>query len=181
MTIYVIDAGLCASHIDDSKTITVAAPHGKDVSLLNGCDSDDINMHRTRTFSSSVVQMRVHDNGTPTKQELKAANDSKACAPLSALWTLSKPDALYIAIGVVGAVAAAAVMPVQGIVLAYIQVCVLHHLYILYICKLGESALPHIATPVACCYNAMKPYRMHSLSETLQKCAELVIRGCLVL
>jgi hypothetical protein len=124
MVIIVIDAGLCASHIDDSATLAVAAPHGNDTSALDGCNSDDINMHRTCTFSSSVVQMRVPDNVTSTKQQLKAANDSKACAPLSALWTLSKPDALYIAIGVVGAVAAAAVMPVQGIVLAYIQVCV---------------------------------------------------------
>jgi hypothetical protein len=97
----------------------------KSLSTANGTIINSINMQRARSHSSSVVQMRADDNDTPvlTKEQLKALKDSEPAAPLSALWALNKPDAIYIVIGLIGAVIVGAMMPVQGIIMAYLQVC----------------------------------------------------------
>jgi hypothetical protein len=146
------DTVLCASQSDKKKTAT--ATDGDETSIVEEHEIDKdsqyvrhssfsrqkslsnangnnvnggINMQRARSHSSSVVQMRVDDDDTPalTKEQLKAAIDSEPAAPLSALWALNKPDAIYIVIGLIGAVIVGAMMPVQGIIMAYLQVCYL--------------------------------------------------------
>jgi hypothetical protein len=135
------DTVLCASQSDKKKT--ASATNGDDtldstdatttqytrrqksLSSAHSNNTGGINMQRARSYSSGVLQMKVDDTPSLTKQQLKAAKDSEPCAPLSALWALNKPDAIYIVIGLIGAVTVGAMMPVQGIVMAYLQVCTL--------------------------------------------------------
>eukprot|EP00953_Heterococcus_sp_UTEX-ZZ885_P013591 7765-Heterococcus_DN1.PRE.3 len=132
------DTVLCASQSDKKKT--AAATDGDDtldstdatanqytrrqksLSSAHSNNNGGINMQRARSYSSGVLQMKVDDTPSLTKQQLKAAKDSEPCAPLSALWALNKPDAIYIVIGLIGAITVGAMMPVQGIVMAYLQV-----------------------------------------------------------
>jgi hypothetical protein len=132
------DTVLCASQSDKKKTAAVAdgddsidsidatanqyTRRQKSLSSAHNNNNGGINMQRARSYSSGVLQMKVDDTPSLTKQQLKAAKDSEPCAPLSALWALNKPDALYIVIGLIGAVTVGAMMPVQGIVMAYLQV-----------------------------------------------------------
>jgi hypothetical protein len=137
------DSVLCASQSDKKKT--AAATDGDETAIVgHEIDADNrqhtgrqksissahgningINMQRARSYSSGILQMQVADTPSLTKQQLKAAKDSEPMAPLSALWALNKPDVLYIIIGLIGAVTVGAMMPVQGIVMAYLQVCAL--------------------------------------------------------
>jgi hypothetical protein len=147
MMVHDIDSVLCASQSDKKKTTAETDGNETDIvqheidgndqhvrrssfsrqkshSDAHGNNINGINTQRARSHSSSVVQMRADDDDTATltKEQLKAAKDSEPMAPLSALWALNRPDALYILIGLIGAVIVGAMMPVQGIIMAYLQV-----------------------------------------------------------
>jgi hypothetical protein len=57
-----------------------------------------------------------------TKKQAKAAKSDLPLAPLSRLWGLNKPDAFYVLVGLAGAFITGSLFPIEGIVIANIQV-----------------------------------------------------------
>jgi hypothetical protein len=85
--------------------------------------SDAPSLQRNRSQSSSVVQME-EKRVELTKKQAKAAKSDLPLAPLSRLWGLNKPDAFYVLVGLAGAFITGSLFPIEGIVIANIQVCI---------------------------------------------------------
>jgi hypothetical protein len=83
--------------------------------------SDAPSLQRNRSQSSSVVQME-EKRVELTKKQAKAAKSDLPLAPLSRLWGLNKPDAFYVLVGLAGAFITGSLFPIEGIVIANIQV-----------------------------------------------------------